>query len=268
MMSPIRFGFTALLVALAATVTQAAPSASRSRAGLASKVDVVPRAAISTIHGNQIASTESFTLYNNPWGEKYATGGDQTTYLDAAGKGWIAWQSAWTWEGGDDYVKSYANAVLNGGPTQLSTITSMPTSWNWTYSGQIDKGDVSYDAFLSAVDSTSQADQKVEVMIWLAAYGGATPIGSPVATVQIDGINWQVWQGTNEYWTVFSFLAPSTYHHFSGDIKHFFNYLTATFPSVVPASYYLQTIGAGTEPFTGSNAWFTVSPYTLSMKTN
>ena len=101
-------------------------------------------------------------------------------------------------------------------------------------------------------------------MIWLASYGGASPIGNQIATVNIGGVNWALYNGQNSYWTVYSFVAPSPINQFSADIKQFFQYLTNTYPAIVPGSYYLQTIGAGTEPFIGSDAWFTVSSYSIS----
>lgn len=102
-------------------------------------------------------------------------------------------------------------------------------------------------------------------MVWLAALGGAFPItssGSPIASPSIGGVTWNLYQGTNT-WTVFSFVATSEQANFSGDIKEFFTYLIDNHG--LPSSYYLQSIGAGTEAFTGSNAIFTVSPFTLSL---
>jgi xyloglucan-specific endo-beta-1,4-glucanase len=103
-------------------------------------------------------------------------------------------------------------------------------------------------------------------MIWLAALGGAEPIGygTPVASPTIDGVTWNLYEGPNT-WTVFSFVATSEITDFSGDVMNFFNYLIDNFG--VPSDYYLQVIQAGTEAFTGSDAWFTVSPFTLDMNT-
>ncbi|KAJ5159601.1 xyloglucan-specific endo-beta-1-4-glucanase A [Penicillium canariense] len=140
----------------------------------------------------------------------------------------------------------------------------MPSTWSWTYTGENIVGDVSYDAFVSSQPSTS-ASHDYEIMIWLASYGGAEPIGygsGPIASPIIGGITWDLYKGPNT-WTVFSFVARDTITDYSGDINDFFGYLTTN--EGVPSSYYLQTIGAGTEPFTGSNAWFTVNPYTISL---
>jgi xyloglucan-specific endo-beta-1,4-glucanase len=124
---------------------------------------------------------------------------------------------------------------------------------------------VSYDAFISSTDSTTAAHD-FEVMIWLAALGGAEPIGygTPIASPSIDGITWNLYKGPNT-WTVFSFVATSEQTNFSGDVMNFFNYLIDN--QGLPSNYYLQVIQAGTEAFTGSGAEFTVSPLTLSLNT-
>lgn len=102
-------------------------------------------------------------------------------------------------------------------------------------------------------------------MVWLAALGGAAPIGNsdgPIASPEIGGITWDLYKGDNS-WKVYSFIAKDTIHDYSGDINDFFQYLTKN--EGVSSDLYLQTVGAGTEPFTGSNATFTVSPYSISL---
>ena len=101
-------------------------------------------------------------------------------------------------------------------------------------------------------------------MVWLAALGGAAPIGYPnaIATTTINGVKFTLYKGTTD-WTVFSFVAENETTSFSGDFNNFIKYLTTN--QGVPSNYYLQTIGAGTEPFTGSGATFSVSKYSISM---
>jgi xyloglucan-specific endo-beta-1,4-glucanase len=94
-------------------------------------------------------------------------------------------------------------------------------------------------------------------MIWLSALGGAGPIsatGSPVATVTLAGTSWKM--------NVFSFVATSDVKNFKGDLMVFANYLTSK--QGMPKSQILQSVGAGTEPFSGSNAVFTTSAYSMS----
>lgn len=154
----------------------------------------------------------------------------------------------WSWAGGSSSVKSYANAVVSLTSTQLSGISKIPSSWAWSYTGSNIVADVSYDIFTS---NTKGGSNNYEIMIWLAALGGAGPIsstGSPVATVTLAGTTWKLYKGPNGSTTVFSFVAESQQTNFSGDLKTFLQYLISN--QGLPSSQYLTSIGAGTEPFT------------------
>lgn len=52
----------------------------------------------------------------------------------------------------------------------LSDISSMESTWDWTYTGSDIVADVAYDIFTS---STAGGSNEYEIMIWLAAIGGA-----------------------------------------------------------------------------------------------
>ena len=140
-----------------------------------------------------------------------------------------------------------------------STGTVMLTG-GCSYSGTSLVADVSYDAFLS---SSATGSDDYEVMVWLAALGGAGPIsatGKPVASnVAIGSNTFNLYAGPNGQMTTFSFVATSTINNFSGDFKSFLTYLVQH--QGVSNSQYLLSLGAGTEPFTGSNAKFTTSKY-------
>lgn len=119
--------------------------------------------------------------------------------------------------------------------------------------------DVSYDMFTS---STASGSNEYEIMIWLAALGGAGPIsntGSAVATPTIGSVSFKLYSGPNGNTTVYSFVAESETTSFSGDLLDFYTYLESSFS--FPSSQYLLSIGAGSEPFTGSGAVFTTSAY-------
>lgn len=103
-------------------------------------------------------------------------------------------------------------------------------------------------------------------MIWLAALGGAGPIsstGSPIATPTIGGIAFSLYEGPNGDTTVLSFVAEEEVTAFAGDLMAFFTYLNAS--QGVSDALYLQSIGAGTEPFTGSDAVLTTTGYTAEV---
>jgi xyloglucan-specific endo-beta-1,4-glucanase len=110
--------------------------------------------------------------------------------------------------------------------------------------------------------STASGANEYEIMIWLAALGGAGPIsstGSPVATPTIAGVTFKLYKGPNGSTTVYSFVAASQTTSFSGNLLDFYTYLESKLG--FPSSQYLLSIGAGTEPFTGSSAVFNTSAY-------
>lgn len=134
--------------------------------------------------------------------------------------------------------------------------------YSYTYSGT-PVADVAYDLFTS---SSASGDSEYEIMIWLAALGGAGPIsssGSAVATTTIGGVSFKLYSGPNGSTTVYSFVADSETTSFDADLMDFFSYLEQN--QGFSTSQYLTTVQAGTEPFTGSDAVLTVSEFTVSV---
>ncbi|KAH8599780.1 glycoside hydrolase family 12 protein [Bisporella sp. PMI_857] len=205
--------------------------------------------------------TGTYIVYQNLWGKGSATSGSQcTTYNSLSGTN-LAWSTSWTWAGGAGQVKSYANVVVSATVRQLSAVKTLASTWKWSYTGSSVIANVAYDLFTS---STTTGSPQYEIMIWLGAIGGAGPIsstGSPIATITIAGTSWKLYKGLNGSMNVFSFVASSQVTSFSADINLFLTYLRSS--QGLPASQYLQSIGAGTETFTGSNAVFTASQYSI-----
>ncbi|RLN89295.1 hypothetical protein BBJ28_00024587 [Nothophytophthora sp. Chile5] len=207
----------------------------------------------------------NYIVYNDLWNMGQATSGSQCTGVDKVSGSTIAWHTSYSWAGASNQVKSYANAALKFTPKQLKSITSIPTTmkYNYTHSGTL-VADVSYDLFTS---STASGKNEYEIMVWLAAYGGAGPIsstGKAIATVTVGGTKFNLFKGPNGSTTVFSFVAVKTVTSFTGDLMNFFNYLTKN--QKLSTSQYLITVEAGTEPFTGKSAKFAVSSYSVAVK--
>lgn len=132
-----------------------------------------------------------------------------------------------------------------------------------SYTGSDLVADVAYDMFLS---SSADGDAEYEIMVWLAALGGAGPIsstGQSVATTTIGGVSFDLWSGKNGNMQVYSFVASSEAQSFSGDLLDFFQYLEQN--QGLQSSLYLTDVQAGTEPFTGSDAEFTTSTYSVTV---
>ncbi|KAF5879368.1 putative xyloglucan-specific endo-beta glucanase precursor protein [Botrytis fragariae] len=209
-------------------------------------------------------ATGTYTVFQNLWNITGFTGSQCSTVTSDTSNS-LVWSTSWSWAGGSSQVKSYANVGLNMAAKQVSAISTIPSTWKWSYTGTNLVADVSYDLFSS---STGTGSADYEIMIWLSALGGAGPISStgstPIATPTIAGVSWKLFSGLNGATRVYSFVASSTVNSFSGDLKTFLTYLTSS--QAYPSSQYLTTIQAGTEPFTGSNAVFKTTAYSVSLK--
>jgi len=212
-----------------------------------------------------LTTISPYTIFNNLWGEASATSGSQCTTVTGVTNGKLVWSTSWTWAGGQGDVKSYANAQITSNKV-LSTITTIPTTWDWTITGSSIVADVSYDTFLS---TSANGAAEYEVMIWLDAIGGAGPISNtgstPLATVTIGPATWKLFTGPNGSMTVFSFVAETAQTGFVSDLKLFFQYLITNHG--VSSSLFLTTIGVGTEPFSGSNVVLTNTAYSVVVNT-
>lgn len=133
------------------------------------------------------------------------------------------------------------------------------------YSGAGDfTTNVAFDIFTGESADSSPA---YEFMIWLGAFGGAGPIsstGSPIASVDVNGQSWDLFYGSHSQMEVYSFVASSgNVENFSGDLVDFTSYLVAE--QGVDDSQIVQSVGAGTEPFVGTDVTFTTTSYAATV---
>ncbi|KAM0202628.1 hypothetical protein ACHAPA_009370 [Fusarium lateritium] len=244
-----------LMTGLMATVTAATPLSSS---------ETIEKRATTWCDAFASVATEGYTFYHNNWGRGDATSGSQCTTLTSVNKGNFAWSTTWSWAGNPTKVKSYSNVALENINKKISNIKSVPTTWNWRYTGTGMVSDVSYDLWLAP---SVGAANKYEIMIWVGAYGGAGPISEhnnpAIAKPTVGGTTWSLFKGPNGDTTVFSFVAPSNSSNFNADLLPFLTYLTTS--QGVPSSYIATKFQAGTEPFIGSNCVFTTSAFTLSV---
>jgi len=125
-----------------------------------------------------------------------------------------------------------------------------------SYSGSSIVADVSYDLFTA---SSASGTNEFEIMVWLAALGGAGPIsssGSSIGSTSVGGTTFDLYTGPNGDTTVYSFVATSEATDFSGDLLEFFTYLIDN--EGFSSSQYITTLEAGTEPFTGTSSPFPI----------
>ncbi|KAJ7211216.1 glycoside hydrolase family 12 protein [Mycena pura] len=209
----------------------------------------------------------TYSLLLNQWGASGATSGSDCANLVSQSGTTLAWKSTWTWNGGNG-VKSFTNINVNSPLNkQLSAISSMPSTWVWSYSSSSIVADVAYDMFTS---NTAGGSAVNEIMIWLANFnagpisaqfsssGQAVPI---VSNLSLAGHTWNLFFGSNGANNVYSFLpASGTITSFSGDVNLFLKYLTTN--RGVSTAQFLTTAQGGTEATSGS-ATFTTSSFSL-----
>ncbi|KAH8130423.1 xyloglucan-specific endo-beta-1,4-glucanase [Trichoderma asperellum] len=206
-----------------------------------------------------------YTVFHNNWGANTASSGSQCTTFSTLNGNSVQWSTDWSWAGGAGHVKSYSNVALEKVNKKLSDIQRIPTTWTWSYTGSNMVADVSFDLWLAP---TASSNNEYEIMIWVGSYGGAGPISStgstPIATPTILGTKWKLFKGPNGDTTVFSFVAPSNIKNWNGDLKAFFTYLTSK--EGVSVGMVVTSLQAGTEPFSGTNAHFKTTAYTISVQ--
>ena len=201
-----------------------------------------------------------YWINNNEWGASGATG-TQSIWSTCTSGNTIGWGTDWTWSGSAGQVKSYASAVLGwqwgtkvsgtGLPVQLSANKNI--TCGWTYRAQPGQTiDISYDLFAHSLANPGTNDDPTdEIMIWLYRSGGAAPIGGTIATGSIAGTSWELHQGRNNKWNVFSFVrADNADTGATLNLGDFLKDLTAN--RGMASSKYLSSIQAGTEVFLGS----------------
>lgn len=201
-----------------------------------------------------------YIVHNNNWGQGNADSGNQCTSLDKINGNVLLWSTHWSWSGGKYQVKSYANAELPVKGTKLSDVKSIPFEWTWSYTGDNMIADVAFDVWTSTADS---GDYEIELMVWLAAIGGAGPIGDSVGTFEYAGQKWDLHKGNNGVNDVYSFIAPKELKSFKSDLMPFYKHLIDA--GYISSSQYLRSVQAGTEPFEGSKAKFVTSSYSVAV---
>jgi xyloglucan-specific endo-beta-1,4-glucanase len=177
----------------------------------------------------QCEAAGAYQLCQNLWGTSAATSGSQSSNLVSASGNSVSWSTTWTWAGGPNSVKSYANVQSSTAKGMtLASIASAPTAWSWSYASVSSdvRADVSYDIWLGTTPDGAPASSAstYEIMIWLSGRGGIQPVGSQAQTgINIGGHTWTLWSGPNTNWHVYSFVSASgDINSFSGDLNAFF----------------------------------------------
>ena len=159
------------------------------------------------------------------------------------------------------FIGANSNHVTSGSglPRQVSSLSSVLTTWNWADNGTA--LDVSSNIFNAAYDvwfSTSAAGDPGlaspsggYLMVWFHAQG-CQPIGSIAeAGHTILGVPgcWDIWTGTNGGKPVITYKRQGMLQSFGFDLKLFMLDATRNYPNYLSSNWYLTNI------FTGFEIW-------------
>lgn len=156
--------FSATILASVLALASASPVATP----VEKSVTPVRRQAASLCSQYAYYAANGYEFNNNLWGKDSASSGSQCTYVDSTSGSGVSWHTQWTWQGGQDNVKSYVNAgrQFSKGLT-ISRIKSMPTSIQWTYDTPSNtRANVAYDVFTAQDPNHSTSSGDYELMIW------------------------------------------------------------------------------------------------------
>ncbi|PTB72726.1 glycoside hydrolase family 12 protein [Trichoderma longibrachiatum ATCC 18648] len=180
-----------------------------------------------------------YIVSNNLWGQSAGSGFGCVTAESLSGS--ASWHADWQWSGGQNNVKSYQNSQIPIPQKRtVNSISSMPTTASWSYTGSDIRANVAYDLFTAANPNHVTYSGDYELMIC-----------------------WTLYYGYNGAMQVYSFVAQTNTTSYSGDVKNFFNYLRDN-KGYNAAGQYVLSYQFGTEPFTGSGT-LNVASWTASI---
>lgn len=143
-------------------------------------------------------------------------------------------------------------------PRQVSALPAVTSTWAITTGPAGPRWDAAYDIWFDPTPRTTGTvtGTGTEMMIWLDATG-PQPIGAKTDTVQLAGTTWDVWRGSNGAQVVSYVRAQPA--HSVGDLP-----LTAFFTDAIArgalrGDWYLTSVQAGFEPWTGGSGLSTTN---------
>lgn len=131
-------------------------------------VNPVRRQAASLCGQYAYYAANGYEFNNNNWGKGYASSGNQCTTVQSTSDASVSWSTSWTWQGGQDNVKSYANVGKQFARGLIvGNIKSMWTNIQWDYQPRDNvRANVAYDVFTAADPNHDKSSGDYELMVW------------------------------------------------------------------------------------------------------
>lgn len=135
----------------------------------------------------------------------------------------------------------------SGLPVKVKELRAARSSWRISVEGAEGTWNAAYDIWFS-LKGASDPTGGAELMIWINRGGGAAPAGKRVATVEIGGVEWDVYFA-NMSWNYIAYLARRPLTSVDLDIKAFID--DAVSRGFINQEWYLDAIEAGFEIWRG-----------------
>jgi xyloglucan-specific endo-beta-1,4-glucanase len=199
-----------------------------------------------------------YVINNNVWGKAHSPAGRERVYC-AGNASPVAWGTAYNWPVGDQpyNVKAFPSIISgwhwgtwspnSGLPVRVADRRSVLTSGSFALTNP-GVQNVAYDCWFHPIANPGNKSQPTdELMIWLARFGGAGPLGKLQGEVEIGGATWEVYKG-EVGWNVFSFVRKTNTAAWTIDVRDFTDYLVTTKGWMAPDKF-LTSVQFGTEIF-------------------
>lgn len=213
-----------------------------------------------------LVSNSEYFLQVNEWN---ATAMQAMTYGGSSIFKILAQQASTPTTGGPTgfpsiFIGANSNHATSGSnlPKQVSALTTVPTTWNWSDNGTLadtttNSYNATYDVWFSvnpSGDPTAGAPSGGFLMVWYYKPPDAQPIGQlRTAGITIPGASglWNVWIGTNGGRPCISYVRQQPIMSMGYDLNNFIRDAVTNRPGTLQSSWYLSNIFAGFEIWRG-----------------
>lgn len=201
---------------------------------------------------------DEYILENNVWGKGVITNYLQCIfYKDIKDQVEFGWE--WTWPSSGSNVKSYPEIIFGHKPwSSTSTTPSLPLKisdvqsiiltldYDLVASGSYN---LAFDIWITSTNEPSENNISREIMIWLTN-NELMPAGEKIETVNINEVNYDLYQHTFPGWEYLTFLAHEPLTNTSIRLEQFLNTLIDF--QLLSESEFLASIEFGNEIVDGS----------------
>jgi hypothetical protein len=161
----------------------------------------------------------------------------------------------------------YANCSSGSGlPLAVSDsrFSTIATSVSMTYPNNNSVYDAAYDIWFDPTPRTDGQNTGAELMVWINHTGSVHAAGSQVGTVNINGVNWDVWFG-NFGWNIVSYVRQSPTSSISFNVASFYRDMVNR--GFAQNSWFITSVQAGFEPWVNGTG-LGVNNFSYSIGTN